>query len=295
MLSARVKRWRRTLDAQGVGQNIKDDLSRRSPARPRGRMIDLHNHLLGEETPEDSLEGALTLCEQAQREGIKEIVVTLRVTPESERTRTETYEHRLEELRERVGSGIQLSCGYEWALSADLPERLRHFTGTPTINGSHYLLLSFPSLCPPIGYESVITELLAEGYIPIITHPECSRALRRETSLISNLINLGALIQTDALSLLGGYGAEVERFARRLLERGEAHFIATRTSQGARRAVSLKAACERASRIIGQRAARSLVKDNPRAVLGNTALAETPARVRRLPALKAALTSWGGG
>jgi len=256
-------------------------------------MIDLHNHLLGEDTPEDSLEGALALCEHAQREGIKEIVVTLRVTPESERARTETYERRLEELRERVGPELELSCGYEWAWSADLPERLRDFTGTPTINGSHYLLLSFPSLCPPIGYERVITELLADGYIPIITHPECSRALRRESSLVSNLIKLGALIQTDALSLLGGYGTEVERFARWLLERGEAHFIATRASQGARRGVSLKAACERASRIIGQRAARSLVEENPRAVLGNTALAEAPARVRRLPALKAALTSWG--
>lgn len=256
-------------------------------------MIDLHNHLLGESEPEGSLEGALALCKQAQHEGIREIVVTLRVTPDGERERTETYERRLEELRERVGDGLKLSYGYEWALSTDLPTRLRQFAGTPTINGSHYLLLSFPSLCPPLGYERVMTELLAEGYTPIITHPECSRAVRRETSMISDLINLGALIQTDALSLLGGYGAEVERFARRLLERGEAHFIATRASQGARRTVSLKAAYERASRIIGQRAARSLVEENPRAVLGNTALAEAPARVRRLPALKAALTSWG--
>src|SRR5207248_7206498 len=124
----------------------------------RGRMIDLHNHLLGENTPEENLEGALQLCEQAQLEGIKEIVVTLRVTPESERTQTETYERRLGELRERVGEGLQLSCGYEWSWSADLPERLRDFIGTPTINGSHYLLLSFPSLCPPIGYEHVMTE-----------------------------------------------------------------------------------------------------------------------------------------
>src|SRR5207249_3628787 len=140
-----------------------------------------------EDEPEDNLEGALALCERAQCEGAKEIVVTLRMTPEREHTQTETYEQRLAELRERVGPGLQLDRGYEWALSADLPERLRHFKGTPTIHESRYLLLSFPSLCPPIGYERVMMELLADGYTPIIAHPECSRALRHETSLISNL------------------------------------------------------------------------------------------------------------
>ena len=256
-------------------------------------MIDLHNHLLGEDELEDNLEGALALCEQAQRDGVKEVVVTLRVGLEDKRGWSETYERRLAELREQVGKWLKVSCGYEWVLSADLPSQLRRFTGTPTINESRYLLLSFPSLQPPIGYERVLMELLTEGYIPIITHPECSRALRRETALISTFIKLGALIQIDALSVLGGYGAEVERFARRLLERGEAHFIATRASQRKRREVSLKAASEYAGRLIGQRAARSLVEENPQAVLGNTAIAEVPTRKSRIPALKAALTSWG--
>jgi protein-tyrosine phosphatase len=256
-------------------------------------MIDLHNHLLGENELESGVEGALALCEQARRDGVKEIVVTLRVAPDGERVKHEVYERRLEELRERIDGHLNLSRGYEWVLSADLLSRLRRFAGTPTINESSYLLVSFPSLPSSISYEAVMTELVDEGYVPIVTHPECSRMIRRDASAISNLIKLGALIQVDALSLLGGYGKEVESFARRLLERGEVHFIATRASQEARREVSLKAARARASQIIGQRAARPLVEGNPEAVIGNTVITEIPARGRRLPALKAALTSWG--
>jgi len=258
-------------------------------------MIDLHNHLLGEDELEGSLEGALSLCEQARRDGVKEIVVTLRAPKESREAegQVKNYECRLQELRSRVGSQLKLGRGYEWPLSADLHARLRGFPGAPTINESHYLLLSFPSLHIPVGYERVMAQLLEDGYTPVIAHPECSRAVRRQVSLVAQLVQLGALVQVDALSILGGYGMEVERFAQGLLERGQVHFIATRAGQGARREVSLSAACDHAARIIGGNSARSLVDENPRAVLANTGLAETQPRGRRVPMFKAALSSWG--
>jgi protein-tyrosine phosphatase len=258
-------------------------------------MIDLHNHLLGENELDGSLEGALALCEQAQRDGVKQIVVTLRIAAkrEDQEAQTRAYVRRLAELRAKLAAPLKLNRGYEWPFSAELPARLRRFTEAPTIHESQYLLLSLPSLQPPEGYEEVFPALLRDGYVPIITHPECSRALRREASILARLIKLGALVQMDALSILGGYGAEVERFARWLLEQGQVHFLATRAGQAARSGVSLKAACERASRIIGRKAACRLVEDNPHAVLGNTAIAGTSASGRRLPMLKAALNSWG--
>jgi protein-tyrosine phosphatase len=266
-------------------------------------MIDLHNHLLGEGKWEGSLEGALQLCERARRDGVEEIAVTLRLpkgpkelehfSPEGKLAQPWADRRLLQEVQSRVGAQPKLSRGYEWTFSQDLPARLRHFPGAPTINESAYLLLSLPALQAPTGYEQVLAELVADGFVPIIAHPECSRAIRREAAILARLIKLGALIQLDALSLLGGYGVEVGRFARRLLERGQAHFIATHADQGARREVSLSAACAAASRIIGRDAARRLVKENPQAVLANAAVAEASAPGRRLPMLKAALNSWG--
>jgi len=258
-------------------------------------MIDLHNHLLGEEGTEGSLEEALRLCEQAQREGVKQIVVTLRMPNEQrlDRARAESYEQRWQELHAHAPAELKLKRGCEWTVSADLPERLRHFAGSPTIDESRYLLLRLPSLQIPDDCGQTVTQLLDDGYVPILAHPECSRAVRRQSSIIAHLIKLGALVQLDALSILGGYGVEAERFAHWLLERGQAHFIASRADQRARRDASLSAACERAGRIIGRSAAHCLVAENPHTVLANEPIADLHPQGRRLPVFKAALSSWG--
>jgi protein-tyrosine phosphatase len=87
------------------------------------------------------------------------------------------------------------------------------------------------------------------------------------------MIELGCLIQIDALSVTGGYTQEIEIFTRALLERGQAHFIATRAGRQSRRAARLSDAMTRAGQIIGREAARYLVNENPLSVIENATIA----------------------
>ena len=261
-------------------------------------MIDLNNQLLGDEVSSVDLNEALTICEQSSRDGVEEIVITLRMTrsAEDDPSRVQGFEHSLMELRRQLAGrpqiNLKLSCGYEWTLSDDLPDRLRDFNGHPTINEGNYLLISLPSLSVPTDYERLIDRICADGYRPIISHPECSRFVRRSHAVINNLTKMGCLIQADALSILGGYTKEIELFTRELLEQGQIHFLASRAGRQNRREASLSSALLCASRIIGRGAAQSLVKENPTAVLANATATEmrgwsnSPA-----PAFKTALNS----
>lgn len=260
-------------------------------------MIDLNNLLLDDEFLPVDLSVVQEICEKSYRDGVEEIVLTLRMTHLSKRDaeRTRAFECRLRELRERLSENseisLKLSCGYEWILSDDLPGRLREFDSHPAINESNYLLISFPSLVAALDYKRVIDEIRADGYVPIISHPECSRVIRRNQAIVGKLIKLGCLIQADALSVTGGYTKEIEIFTRELLERGQIHLIATRAGRQPRYEASLSNAFERAGGIIGRSAARCLVEGNPLAVLTNLATREKRNRNTITTALPAAMNS----
>jgi protein-tyrosine phosphatase len=260
-------------------------------------MIDLNNQLLGDQFRQVDSSAALAICQQSHRDGVEEIVVTLRMSGSTgnDAESARSFERNLRELRERVsesyGINLKLNSGYEWILDDNLPERLREFSGHPAINQGNYLLVSFPSLSIPEVYERTIGEIIVDGYVPIISHPECNRVIRRNHSIIGDLIRLGCLIQMDALSVIGGYTKEIELFARELLERGQIHFIATRAGRQNRREASLNMAFECASRIIGRGAAKFLVEENPSAVLANAKMIKAHDRSTLIPVFETALDS----
>lgn len=252
-------------------------------------MIDLNCHALGEEELAAGLKESRELCARARSEGVEEMIVTLRLAGPAEMIpeRQRRFAAQLKLLRAEAGDRIKLGSGYEWTIGPELPAMLGRAALPPTINEGHYLLVGLPALALPEDVEGVVAALIKEGYRPVIAHPECSRAARRAASLIARLVKQGALVQIDALSLTGGYTTEAERFARELIEEGQAHFIATRASLTARRQASLLAACESASRLIGRSAAHALVADNPRAALANEAMVARKVRRPRASAFKA--------
>ncbi len=272
-------------------------------------MIDLNNHLLEEDGSGIGIEKALAGCEEAWRDGVEGIVMTCRLDRQAGRqaeSLIQLCETRLAELRRTVGTSsvlndqpsarlsfnqLSLAGGYEWIMTADLPERIRNFPVSPGINRTSYLLLSLPSLQPVPETSRVIDQLQADGFTPIIAHPECSRAFRRDPVLIRRLTEQGALIQLDATSLVGGYGREVEGFALELLKRNQVHSIATRTDHRSRREVSLSAASQRAARVIGRQAAHALVTTNPQAVLAPGGVIQTPIQKHSWSAVETAASS----
>ncbi len=72
----------------------------------------------------------------------------------------------------------------------------------------------------PPRTEPVIERICAEGYQPIIAHPERYQGMARTVELAGAWRRAGAFLQVNHGSLVGRYGSEVRDVAFALLARG---------------------------------------------------------------------------
>ena len=151
-----------------------------------------------------------------------------------------------------------------------------------TVNdGKRYILLELPSQTVPIGIRETLFQLRVASITPILSHPERNLAVQRDTNLLVDLAEAGALFQITAHSLTGRFGRRAERCAASLLDQNLVHFIASDAHSSEGRVPRLSAACERAARSVGADAAGKLVRDNPQKIVaGEPFLAGEPRRRR---------------
>ena len=189
-------------------------------------MIDIHAHILPniDDGPKDeSL--ALAILQKAEEQGVTEIVLTShyygkKSTPERfAEKRAEAFE----KIKASVPEKIRLRLGAEVHFSGvNVPkaEALEFFA----IEGTKYVLLELPFLC---RWSQAMSERIAEfiadtGYVPILAHVERYKELRKNPQLITELVNLGCLLQVNTGAFLD---RKQKSFAFALLKKGFVHCI----------------------------------------------------------------------
>ncbi|WP_214804243.1 MULTISPECIES: tyrosine-protein phosphatase [unclassified Exiguobacterium] len=193
-------------------------------------MVDLHCHLLPlvDDGPA-SVEHTLQLAEQAVAEGVSQIIATPHLYhPQFE---TEDVDVRLtvaelNVLLKQRDIPLTVYPGHEIRLTGELIEEIKDGKALPLAD-SRYLLIEFPSSGIPSYARQVFAELISDGYIPIVAHPEKNKAIIQNPNLLFELISNGAISQVTCASLIGKYGKDVQRFAVALLENGLAHLVAS--------------------------------------------------------------------
>jgi protein-tyrosine phosphatase len=205
-------------------------------------MIDLHTHVLpGLDDGAPDLDASVAIAEQAAADGVHTLVATphiredFDVQPEEIAPRAEELERR---LRER-GLGVRVLPGGEVAMTrvAELDdEQLRMVS---IAGGTPYVLFETPYGDVPPSFEEVAFALQVRGYAALIAHPERSESFRARPERLTGLVERGALVQVTAAALTGGLGRDVGRFAVELVERGDAHVIASDVHRATGRRSSL--------------------------------------------------------
>jgi len=193
-------------------------------------MVDLHCHLLPlvDDGPA-SVEQALRLAEQAASEGITRIIATPHLFhPQFETTDVDVSltVAELNVLLNQRNIPITVYPGHEVRITGELIEEVNTGVSLPLAN-SRYILVEFPSAGIPSYARQVFAELISDGYVPVIAHPEKNKAIIQNPTLLFDLISNGAISQVTCASLIGKYGKDVQRFAVALLENGLAHLVAS--------------------------------------------------------------------
>ena len=247
-------------------------------------FCDFHSHLVpGVDDGAREVEDTLESVQRMTRLGIRKILTTPHLNGSLTRDAA-ALEERLSEVdeawdraAEAVGRDfpeVDFRRGHEVML--DIPDvdfsdpRMR-------LAGTRFVLVEWPRLQVPPGTPGVIQRIVAEGYIPIVAHPERYMGLDRELEILRQWRDAGAYLQVNYGSFVGRYGADARSFAWRILRRGWADYLASDFHGHAQMKIYFKEAWQVLSEAGGEEALQHLCHVNPGRILRNDAPLPVPA------------------
>lgn len=193
-------------------------------------FTDIHTHILpGVDDGAQEMAEALGLVKLAWENGTRTLILTphyrgiyKKNTPEQLRQRFELFCGTVS----RQFPGMRLYLGHEIYYQVAVPERLAQGIVLPMCD-SQYALLEFSGNSRRSQVVTGVSETTRNGFVPIIAHAERYEVFRKDRTLVNEVLEMGALIQLNADSVMGVHGFGVKRFCHELLKKEQAHFIAS--------------------------------------------------------------------
>lgn len=238
---------------------------------------DLHTHILpGVDDGARDLDQALELVRMAYADGTRHLFLTPHYRGRYRRNGPDHLRQVYADLQAAVSEQLpdmHLYLGNEIHWQSDAPEQLE-VGQILSLHDSGYCLLEFHSAALRSQVLTGVAEIARYGYTPIIAHAERYEVFRRDRTLTDEVLAMGALIQLNADSILGGSGWGVKRFCHGLLKKRQVHFVASDAHDAGYRTPVLSACRKVVAKKYGQAYACRIFADNARAVIENTMLDE---------------------
>jgi protein-tyrosine phosphatase len=235
-------------------------------------MIDIHSHVVwGLDDGATTMEQSLDMLRAAAESGTTDIVAT----PHSNvqfAYQVELLEERMCELASRTDGKPRIHRGCDLHLSVDNIDEVLQRPGRYAINGKQYLLVECPDFHVGKHTERVLRQLIERGIVPVVTHPERNPVLQQKLSRVEEWVESGCLVQVTALSISGGFGRTACLTARRLLERGLVHVVASDAHDPEHRHTRLDAAYAAVRSTYGEEEADILFTQSPQAIIDGAQL-----------------------
>jgi protein-tyrosine phosphatase len=204
-----------------------------APAIPKGidykNMVDIHCHVLpGVDDGPGTMDESVAMCRRIAELGVSHTVATPHLPWRGEYGTGKVLEayNSLKKRLEDDKIDLKLSLGSDIRISWDLVERLKN-RSVFTLADSKYFLLELDDLTVPERLGDFIGRCNAEGYYPIITHPERNVIFQSDINRLKEISRLPVLIQVSSCSLVGIGGGRVQKTAREFLGAGLVHIIAS--------------------------------------------------------------------
>ena len=233
-------------------------------------MIDLHTHILPDwdDGAADQAE-AEQMIAVARQDGISTIVLTphvYRMTKHGDDL--EGLAGRVQEfLKQSKALEIELFAGAEVYVHSDMIPHIKSYR--LAVNWSSYVFIEFPAEHVPGSVTKLTFQMMLEGLIPIISHPERNAMFAQTPEFLYELIRQGAIGQVTSQSITGGFGRKTQKAAESFLRHGLVHLIASDAHNAKTRPPRLAEAVEMAAKIVGTARAEAMVTTVPAAILRN--------------------------
>jgi tyrosine-protein phosphatase YwqE len=182
---------------------------------------DMHSHILpGLDDGAETLEKSLGLVEKMVAVGYKKLIMTPHIMGDFYKNTPEGITEKLELLKAAVKEKnweIELACAAEYYLDEWFVRRLENNDALLTF-GKNYLLFETSYINEPSFLKSIVFDMLAAGYKPVLAHPERYTYLYGKFSELETLKEAGVLMQLNLNSLGGYYSEGAKKVAEKLVD-----------------------------------------------------------------------------
>lgn len=248
-------------------------------------MIDLHSHILpGIDDGARDLATSLEMARMAVAGGTNIMACTPHIYPGlymNNASGIAAARDALEKALAAAGIPLTLVMGADVHLVPEVLEGLRSGR-IPTLNGSRYFLLEPAHHVAPPMFEETVFDIMAAGYMPVVTHPERLVWIEVHYPKFVHLVQRGAWMQLTAGSILGTFGKRARYWSERMLDEGLVHLVASDAHTTSMRNPGLAEVREVLIKRVGEAGANQLLLERPAAIL----LDRDPHDVLPVPALR---------
>jgi len=236
-------------------------------------LVDIHNHFVpGVDDGAPTLEDALHYLREFVELGITRVVTTPHLSARRlHGPRRAGIDAAFAELASAVDEelpDLEITGAYEICL--DEPD-VDMSDGDLGFGDGKALLVEFPMLMLPAYPDRMLAAVQAQGWRPILAHPERYMGIGARPGWLDTLRSMGTVLCVNAGSLWGEYGAEAHTVSHQMLRGGLADIIASDHHARPRRASTIRRVWDVLSETGHEDAASTLLHHNPLAVLGGDA------------------------
>lgn len=191
---------------------------------------DIHSHILsGIDDGSPDVESSLVLIKGMMDLGIRKFIATPHIIGDLYRNTPQTINTALEETKaacKKAGMDVELSAAAEYMIDDYFLELLKKKSPLLTLH-KNILLTEISYSTPPVNLEAITATIIAEGYKPILAHPERYHFYHYNPDIYYHLKEMGFHLQVNLLSLTGYYGKGVKKAARFLIQKNLASLVGT--------------------------------------------------------------------
>ncbi len=233
---------------------------------------DIHCHILfGVDDGAQTLEESEAMIAAAREEGIRTIYLTPHyIYGENGYDQKKLQEH-FDLLRQRCGERYEdmtLYLGNEILYTPSVLAALERGEALP-LGDSQYVLVEFRTGEEYGTIYEALKNLIEAGYSPIIAHVERYDALYKRMDRIEDLIYLGAYIQVNCRSILGGRMNRSAAWTSKLLKNRYVHFVADDSHNTSGRCPLMETAVQKLKQKIDADDVERILYFNPQRLLEN--------------------------
>ena len=211
-----------------------------APAPPVAALAalqaDMHSHLLpGLDDGAETVEHSLELLRALRELGFRKLVMTPHIMGDFYKNTPEGIRAALQLMREAATAAgltdVELGCAAEYYLDEFLGRKLADGTEMLTFGGEkRYLLFETSYMNEPLNLFEIIFEMKAQGYRPVLAHPERYTYLYGRFAEIEKMRrDYDVLLQVNLNSLSGYYSPGAKKVAEQLIDGGLVDFVGTDT------------------------------------------------------------------